>query len=112
MMAFRLVWERSVHYWDTPLQSQLHKPNRSWEPGRVMGESPGTRRVLLGAPPAFAGPRNISEAYGELAKSVLLRLAAGEDGAAGDACAVTELGGDNLHTFHRAGHGVVLGGLD
>ncbi len=38
----------------------LHKPNRSWAPGRLMGDSPGTHGRLLGAPPASAGPRNIS----------------------------------------------------
>src|ERR1035437_6160762 len=44
------------------------KPNRSWEPGRVMGESSAIHGRLLGAPPATAGPRNISHAYGQRAE--------------------------------------------
>ena len=51
-----------------PLEPQLHKPNRCWMPGRVMGASPLLRRMLLGAPPASAEPSNISQAYGEAAK--------------------------------------------
>ena len=46
----------------------MHKPNRLLEPGRVMGESPLLRRVLPGAPPPPAGPRNISPAYRQWAK--------------------------------------------
>jgi hypothetical protein len=65
--AYRIVRERCVQYFDTPLEPQLHKPNRSRKPGRVMGESRVTRRVLLGAPPASAGPRHISRAYGRRA---------------------------------------------
>jgi hypothetical protein len=34
-----------------------------------MGESPLPRRVLLGAPPASARPRNISQAYARRAES-------------------------------------------
>ena len=60
MTALRVARGRSVLYLDTPLGPQLHKPNRLWEAGRVMGESPLLRRVLLGAPPASAGFRNIS----------------------------------------------------
>src|ERR1035438_8422279 len=62
------VRERNVQFLATPLPPQLYKPNRLLEPVRVMGESRGTRRVLLGAPPASAGPRNISQAYGKPAK--------------------------------------------
>jgi hypothetical protein len=68
MMAFRVVRERSVLYLDTPLEPQLHKPNRLWKPGRVMGESPGITLILLGALPASAGPRNIGQAYGQQAE--------------------------------------------
>jgi hypothetical protein len=32
---------------DTPMEPHLHKPNRLWQPGRVMGDSPDTRRTLL-----------------------------------------------------------------
>src|ERR1019366_1447788 len=42
----------------------------------------------------------------------LLRLPASEHGGAGDAGVVAELGGDDLDAFHRAGHGIVLRGLD
>ena len=33
---------------DTPLEHQLHKPNRLWEPGRFVGESPDTHGSLTG----------------------------------------------------------------
>ena len=59
---------RTVLYLDTPPEPQLHKQNRLWETGRVMGESPDSHGKLLGAPPAFAEPRNISQAYGKLAE--------------------------------------------
>ena len=59
---------RIVLYLDTPLEPQMHKPNRLWGLGRVMGESPLLRRVRLGAPPASAGPCNISRAYGRQAE--------------------------------------------
>src|ERR1039457_1107029 len=68
MTAFRVARERSVLYSNIPLEPQLHKPNRLWKPGRVMGESPDSHGKLLGAPPAFAEPRNISQAYGKLAE--------------------------------------------
>ena len=44
---------KSVHYWDT-LWPQLHKPNRSFEPGRLMGDSPDTRRGYNFEPPGSA----------------------------------------------------------
>src|ERR1035437_2687371 len=59
---------RTVPYLDTLREPQLHKPNRLSEPGRVMGESPDSRAILLGASPAFAGPPNISQAYGQWAE--------------------------------------------
>src|ERR1039458_9757653 len=49
---------------------------------------------------------------GKNQKRGLFRLAAGQHGAAGDAGAVAEFGGVDLDAFHRAGHGVVLRGLD
>ena len=60
MLAIRVVCNGSL---DIPLDPQLYKPNRLWAPGRVMGESPGSHGILLGAPPAFSGPFNISQAY-------------------------------------------------
>src|ERR1035441_2284855 len=68
MTALRVVRERTVYYWDTSLVPQLYRPNRLWGPGRVMGDSPLLRRVLPGAPPGPAGPRNISWTYGKSAK--------------------------------------------
>src|ERR1035438_2687222 len=78
MMAFRVVRRGTVHYLDTPLEPQFHKPSRLWQPGRLTGDSPDTRRTLAGhspwitfglpgSPPAFAGPRNISQACGQRA---------------------------------------------
>jgi hypothetical protein len=32
-----------------PREPQLHTPNRSWQPGRLTGDSPDTRRRLAGA---------------------------------------------------------------
>ena len=55
----------SVLYWDTVLEPQLYKPNRLWAQGRVMGESPGSHGILLGAPPGSARACNISQAYDE-----------------------------------------------
>jgi hypothetical protein len=49
----------------TRRRPQLYKPNRLSEPGRVMGESPGSHGILPGAPPAPARPRNISRAYAQ-----------------------------------------------
>ena len=83
------VGERNVLLLATPLPPQLYRPNRLLEPGRfmggAMGESPDTRRIraghapwitliLPGAPPASTGPRNIGQAYGKWAESVLKRL--------------------------------------
>ena len=65
---FRLCGERTLLYLDTPLEPQLHKPNRLYMPGRVMGDSPDIHGILLGAPPASAGPRNISQACAKPAK--------------------------------------------
>ena len=44
MMAFRVVRGESVSYLDTPVEPQLHKQDRLWKPGRLMGDSPDTRR--------------------------------------------------------------------
>jgi hypothetical protein len=68
MTTFRVVPGRTVHNLDTSLEPQLHKPNRLSGPGRVMGDSPGIHGRLLGGPPAFAGPCNISQAYGRPAE--------------------------------------------
>src|ERR1035441_2658933 len=46
MMAFRVVRRGTVHYLDTPLEPQFHKPSRLWQPGRLTGDSPDTRRTL------------------------------------------------------------------
>ena len=46
MMAFRVVRGSDVLYLDTPLEPQLHKPNRWWVPRGVIGVSPDTRRTL------------------------------------------------------------------
>jgi hypothetical protein len=65
MTVFRAVRSRGVHYLDTPLGPPLHKPTPLLEPGRVMGaswEPPGS------APPASAGPRNMSQACGRRAE--------------------------------------------
>src|ERR1035437_6827865 len=44
--------------------------NQSWEHHRdYMGASPGITLRLSGAPPASAGPRNMSQAYGRRAES-------------------------------------------
>lgn len=43
--------------------TQLHKPNRCWTMGRVMGDSPGIHGILLGALPAAGGARSIRQAY-------------------------------------------------
>src|ERR1019366_9479978 len=62
-----------------PPEPYLHKPNRLSELGRVMkesreshgthmGKSPGTILRLLGGQSASAGPRNISQAYGQWAE--------------------------------------------
>ena len=53
------------------LKPQLHKSNRLYAVGRVMGDSPGIHGTLMGAAPASAGPRNISQAYGKPAKGSL-----------------------------------------
>src|ERR1035441_7754513 len=46
-----------------PGEPQLHKPNRCWMPGRVMGASPDTRRPLSGAPlPYTNGSRELDAA--------------------------------------------------
>jgi hypothetical protein len=45
MTAFRVVRQMAVLFLDTPLESQFHKPNRCWMPGRLMGDSPDTRRT-------------------------------------------------------------------
>jgi hypothetical protein len=66
--AFRVARGHSVPYLDTLPVTQLYKPNRLLGHGRVMGESPLLRRVLLGAPPASAGPPNISKTYGQRAE--------------------------------------------
>ena len=63
MRAFGVIWERGVPNLDTPQVPRFHKPNRLWAPGRVMGESPDIHERVMGAPPALAGPRNISQAY-------------------------------------------------
>src|ERR1039458_8221200 len=60
MLAIRVVCNGSL---DIPLDPQLYKPNRLWALGRVMGESPGSHGILLGAPPAFAGHFHISHSY-------------------------------------------------
>src|ERR1017187_8670437 len=67
MMAFRLVWKRSLHCSDTRAGPPLHKPNRLGEIGRATEESPGITLRLPRGPPASAGPRNISQAYGKRA---------------------------------------------
>src|SRR5271157_481952 len=62
-----------------PLETQLHKPNRPWEPRKTMGRAWELHRTLMGAspgitlrlprgPPASAGPGNISQAYGQRVK--------------------------------------------
>src|ERR1022692_1298343 len=50
-LAIRVVCNGSL---DIPLDPQLYKPNRLWAPGRVMGESPGSHGILLGAPPGVS----------------------------------------------------------
>ena len=55
--------------------AQLHKQSRGWGAGRVMGDSPDTRRTHTGhtpgitlilpeAPPALGGARDIKQVYG------------------------------------------------
>ena len=68
MTAFRVVRGSSVLYLDTPLGPQLYKQNRLSKPGRVKGDSWDSHGRLLGAPPASAGPRNISPAYAQRAE--------------------------------------------
>ena len=43
--------------------AQLHKQSRCLGAGRVMGESPGTHGILLGASPIVGKARNIRRAY-------------------------------------------------
>ena len=43
--AFRVVRGRDVLLLDTPLEPRLHKQNRLWQPGRVMGDTPDTRHI-------------------------------------------------------------------
>ena len=45
MTAFRVERGNSVSYIDTPLEPQLHKPNRLWQPGRLMGDTPDTEAL-------------------------------------------------------------------
>jgi hypothetical protein len=45
MTAFRVVRGSGVSYLDTLLESQLHIPNRLRKPGRLMRDSPDTRRT-------------------------------------------------------------------
>jgi len=79
MMAFRVVRPSDVPYLDTPLEPQSQKQDRLWKPERVMGDSWETRAGhsrgitfrLPGVPPASAGPRNISQAYGQRAEGSL-----------------------------------------
>jgi hypothetical protein len=51
MTALRVVREISVLFLDTRLEPQLHKPNPLWQPGRLAGHSPDTRRTLAGHSP-------------------------------------------------------------
>jgi hypothetical protein len=46
MTAFRVVKRRSVSYLDISIESQLHKPNRLWQPQGLTGDSPDARRTL------------------------------------------------------------------
>ena len=58
MTAFRVLRGTSVPYGDTLLEAPLHKPNRLWVSGRLMRDSPDTRRILAGD--NFETPRSAS----------------------------------------------------
>ena len=45
MTAFRVVQGSTVHYLHTPLEPQLHNPNRLWQPRRFTGHSPSRDRA-------------------------------------------------------------------
>jgi hypothetical protein len=69
MTPLRVVGGSDVHYLDTPLQTQLHKPNRFWQPRRHTGVSPDTRRTHAVAPgrrgqlPVRAPLRTVRESF-------------------------------------------------
>ena len=53
MAAFLVARARNFLYLDTHVEAQLHKTNRLWEPGSVMGDSPGIHGRLLGSAPSL-----------------------------------------------------------
>jgi hypothetical protein len=71
MTAFRVVRGRNVLYLDTSLRPQLHEPNRLWQPGRLMGDTPDPHRSLTVVPLT-----RDQRYYGE--PTVCLRCAYGE----------------------------------
>jgi len=42
---------KPVLFWDTPLVTQLHRPNRLWKPRRCTRDTPGTRHIHAIASP-------------------------------------------------------------